>query len=161
VGDLQPGVQRGSHEPEELHRELEGYDLEWITTGSPGDAREAAREWRDGLLIVVGGDGTISEVVNGLGRAGFPEDGLLDLVIIEDVGAWEVLKLAPTVLADSDYLDIEGVFFARARKIRVETPSRGLEFTVDGEIIGDEPAEFSMIPQALKVVVGPGYVPEP
>jgi diacylglycerol kinase (ATP) len=279
-----PASSGGSHEPEELHRELEGYDLEWITTGSPGDATEAAREWRDGLLIVVGGDGTISEVVNGLGRAGFPEgvtlailpagtgndlaetlaipddpeeaeavlrqnrvrtldvvrvlsegigeqffinvatggmgaeisgladgemkkrwgklaylraslevardygakevnlaigncryagsgwlaapranpeDGLLDLVVIEDVGAWEVLNLAPTVLADSDYLDIEGVFFARAREIRVETPSRGLEFTVDGEVIGDEPAEFSMIPQALKVVVGPGYVPEP
>jgi len=293
-----PASSGGSREPEELHRELEGYDLEWITTGSPGDATEAAREWRDGLLIVVGGDGMISEVVNGLGRAGFPEgvtlailpagtgndlaetlaipddpeeaeavlrqnrvrtldvvrvlsegigekffinvatggmgaeisgladgemkkrwgklaylraslevardygakevtltldgaehnlravnlaigncryagsgwlaapranpeDGLLDLVVIEDVGVWEVLNLAPTVLADSDYLDMEGVYFARAKEIRVETPSRGLEFTVDGEVIGDEPAEFSMIPQALKVVVGPGYVPEP
>ena len=90
-----------------------------------------------------------------------PEDGLLDLVVIEDVGAWEVLKLAPTVLADSDYLDIEGVFFARAKEIRVKTTPGGLEFTVDGEVIGDEPAEFSMISQALRVVVGPGYVPEP
>jgi len=89
-----------------------------------------------------------------------PEDGLLDLVVIEDVGAWEVLNLAPTVLADSDYVDIEGIFFARAKKIRVETPTRGLEFTVDGEVIGDEPAEFSVIPHALKVVVGPGYVPK-
>ena len=68
-----PASSGGSHEPEELHRELEGYDLEWITTGSPGDARKAAKGWRDGLLVVVGGDGTISEVVNGLGRAGFPE----------------------------------------------------------------------------------------
>src|ERR687889_1651623 len=68
-----PASSGGSHEPEELRRELEGYDLEWITTESPGDATEAAKEWRDGLLIVVGGDGTISEVVNGLGQAGFPE----------------------------------------------------------------------------------------
>src|SRR5215217_581079 len=215
-----------------------------ILSGSLREAPEAARAWREGLLIVVGGDGTISEVVNGLGRAGFPEgvtlailpagtgndlaeplaipddpedaeavlrqnrvrtldvvrvlsegigeqffinvatggmgaeisgladaemknrwgklaylraslevardyggkevtltldgaehnlravnlaigncryagsgwlaapranpeDGLLDLVVIEDVGAWEVLNLAPTVLADSDYLDME------------------------------------------------------
>ena len=64
----------GRFELEELHRELgRGYDLEWIITQSPGDATEAAREWRDGLLIVIGGDGTISEVVNGLGRTGFPE----------------------------------------------------------------------------------------
>jgi diacylglycerol kinase (ATP) len=68
-----PASSGGGYEPEELHGELEGYELEWITTESPGDAREASRNWRDGLLIVVGGDGTISEVVNGLGRAGFPE----------------------------------------------------------------------------------------
>ena len=68
-----PASSGGGYEPEELHRELEGYDLEWITTRSPRDATEAAKEWRNGLLIVVGGDGTISEVVNGLGRAGFPE----------------------------------------------------------------------------------------
>src|SRR3712207_4388562 len=68
-----PASSGGRYEPEELHRELEGYELDWITTQGPGDATEAAREWRDGLLIVVGGDSTISEVVNGLGRAGFPE----------------------------------------------------------------------------------------
>ena len=293
-----PASSGGRYEPDELHRDLEGYDLEWITTESPGDATEAAREWRDGLLIVVGGDGTISEVVNGLGRTGFPEgvtlailpagtgndlaatlaipddpdeaagvlrqnrvrildvvrvrsvgigeqyfinvatggigaeisgaadgemkrrwgklsylraslevarefdakevtltldgeertlraanlaigncryagggwlaapranpeDGLLDLVVIEDVGVQEVLKLAPTVLADSDYLDKEGVFFARAREIRVESSPGSLEFTVDGEIIGNEPAVFAVIPQALKVIVGPAYAPEP
>ena len=293
-----PASSGGGYDPEELHRELEGYGLEWITTENPGDAREAARKWRDGLLVVVGGDGTISEVVNGLGRAGFPEgvalgilpagtgndlamtlaipedpaeavavlrqnrvrtldvvrvrsegigeqffinvatggmgaeisgaadgemkgrwgkltylraslevareyeakeitltldgavrklravnlaigncryagsgwlaapkanpeDGLLDLVVIEDVGVQEVLKLAPTVLAASDYLDKEGVFFARAKKIRVESSPGSLEFTVDGEVIGDEPAVFAVMPQALKVVVGTGYVPEP
>ena len=69
-----PASSGGRFELEELHRELgRGYDLEWIITQSPGDATEAAREWRDGLLIVIGGDGTISEVVNGLGRTGFPE----------------------------------------------------------------------------------------
>ena len=293
-----PASSGGGYDPEELHGELEGYELEWITTESPGEARKAAKEWRDGLLMVVGGDGTISEVVNGLGQAGFPadvtlailpagtgndlaatlaipedpaeavavlhqnrvrtldmvrvrsegigkqffinvatggmgaevsgaadagmkkrwgklsylraslevaseyeakeitltldgeerklravnlaigncryagsgwlaapranpEDGLLDLVVVEDVGVWEVLKLAPTVLADSDYLDKEGVFFARAKEIRVEASPGSLEFTVDGEVIGNEPALFEVIPQALRVVVGPGYVPEP
>jgi diacylglycerol kinase (ATP) len=293
-----PASSGGGYEPEELHRELEGYDLEWLTTQNPGDAREAAKEWPDGLLIVVGGDGTISEVVNGLGQAGFPEgvtlailpagtgndlaatlaipedpaeavavlhqnrvrtldvvrvrsegtgqrffinvatggmgaevssaadgemkkrwgklsylrsslevareyeakeitltldgaerklravnlaigncryagsgwlaapranpeDGLLDLVVIEDVGVQEVLKLAPTVLADSDYLDKEGIYFTRAKEIRVEASPGSLEFTVDGEVIGDEPAVFAVIPQALKVIVGPGYIPEP
>ena len=47
---------------------IEGHELEWITTQSPGDARKAAKEYRDGLLIVVGGDGTISEVERTPGR---------------------------------------------------------------------------------------------
>jgi diacylglycerol kinase family enzyme len=68
-----PAASGGDYEPEELRQELEDYELERITTESAGDATEAAREWRDGLLIVAGGDGTITEVVNGLGLAGFPE----------------------------------------------------------------------------------------
>jgi diacylglycerol kinase (ATP) len=45
--------------------------------------------------------------------------------------------------------------------VRVQTQPPGLEFTVDGEVIGDEPAEFSVFPRALKAVVGTEYVPEP
>jgi diacylglycerol kinase (ATP) len=288
----------GGCEPEVIREELADFEAEWISTEGAGDAREAAEEWSDGLLIVVGGDGTVNEVVNGLGKAGFPkgvtlavlpmgtgndlaatlaipddpegaretirqgrvrtldvarvssegvgerffinvstggfgaetsslvderlksrwgkltyfraslerardfevrevrvtldgeermmravnvavgncryagggwpaapkanpEDGLLDLVVIEDVGLKEALALAPVALARSDYLGKEGVFSARARRIRIETRPGGLEFTADGELIGDEPAEFEIIPHTLKVVVGPDYVPEP
>lgn len=90
-----------------------------------------------------------------------PEDGLLDVVVIEDVGLKEFLALAPAALARSDYLNKEGVFFTRAREIRVETQLPGLEFTVDGEVIGTGSVEFVVIPRTLKVVVGPGYTPEP
>ncbi|MGH3085955.1 MAG: diacylglycerol/lipid kinase family protein, partial [Rubrobacteraceae bacterium] len=90
-----------------------------------------------------------------------PEDGLLDLVVVENVGLKEALDIAPTVLGDSDYLEKEGVFFARAKEIKVESEPGSLEFTVDGEVIGDEPAEFTVVPKAIKVIVGPEYTPEP
>jgi diacylglycerol kinase (ATP) len=90
-----------------------------------------------------------------------PEDGLLDLVVIEDVGVLEVLKLALAMLVDSAYLDREGIFFARAKEIRVEASPGSLEFTVDGEVIGNEPTVFAAVPQALRVVAGARYVPEP
>jgi diacylglycerol kinase (ATP) len=288
----------GTSEPDDVREALADFDIEWVNTQGAGDALKAAEEWHGGLLIVVGGDGTVNEVINGLGRAGFPtdvtlailpmgtgndlaatlaipddveeaqdairknrvrtfdvarirsegvgerffinvstggfgaetsslvdeemksrwgkltyfraslerarefdvrevrvildgeerrlravnvavgncryagggwlaapkanpEDGLLDLVVIEDIGLKEALTLAPTALARSDYLGKEGVFSARAKKIRVETQPGGLEFTADGELIGDEPAEFEVIPHTLKVVVGPDYVPEP
>jgi diacylglycerol kinase (ATP) len=284
--------------PEDLHDRLGDLRPEIVVTEGPGDAREAAREWEKGLLIVSGGDGTVNEAVNGLGKAGFPEDvtlalmpmgtgndlaetlkvpanpdqsaevvrrgavrrldvarirstgvgehffinvatggagmeiseaagdpelkrrwgrlaylrasldalgdhaarevcitldgeerrlravnvtvgncryagggwpaapranpedGLLDLVVIEDGRLAEIMSLAPKALLRSDYLDEEGVFFARARSLRVEAEP-GLGFTADGELIGEEPAEFTVLPRALKVVVGPGYTPEP
>jgi diacylglycerol kinase (ATP) len=288
----------GAYDPDELREELGGFELDWVRTEGPEDAIQAAGEWREGLLLVAGGDGTVNDVVNGLGDAGFPEDvtlgilptgtgndlaatlcipedadlaedvirqdrvrtldvarvrsegigerffinvatgglgaeislanegelkerwgklsylraslevatdfdvreltlyldgekqevravnvvvgncryagggwlaapkanpedGLLDVVIIETLGLADVLQLAPASLARADYLGKEGVFFARAKEIRVETQPPGLEFTADGEVIGDEPAEFSVIPRALKVIVGPGYVPDP
>jgi diacylglycerol kinase (ATP) len=288
----------GAYDPDEIREELEGMELDWIETRGPEDAMEAAQDWKDGLLIVAGGDGTVNDVVNGLGKAGFPdgvtlgilptgtgndlaatlcipedtelaedvirqnrerkldvarvrsegvgerffinvatgglgaeisdandeelkkrwgklsylraslevarnfdvrqlslyldgeewgvkavniavgncrytgggwpatpkanpEDGLLDVVVIETLGAVELFNLAPAVLAKYSYLDKEGVFFVRAKEIRVETKPPGLEFTADGEVIGNEPAQFSVLPQTLKVIVGPGYVPEP
>jgi YegS/Rv2252/BmrU family lipid kinase len=293
-----PASGGGDRSLDELRDELGAFDLDWVETGGPKDACRAAEEWRDGLLIVVGGDGTVNEAVNGLGQAGFPEgvtlaslpagtgndlastlaipegteeaedvirqgrtrtidaarirsegledrffvnvatggigaeisgandeelkkrwgklsylraslevsrdfevrevsvwldgrerrvravnivvgncryagggwlaapranpeDGLLDVVIIEDVGVGGLLSLAPGILGKSDYLRNEGVFFARAAGIRVETEPGGLRFTADGEVIGDEPVEFAVIPRALKVIVGPGYAPEP
>ena len=293
-----PSSGGGSYDPDEIRDELEGLEVEWVQTEGPEDAIGAAEEWSEGLLVVAGGDGTINDVVNGLGRAGFPEgvtlgilpagtgndlaatlcipedpdlakdvilhnrgrwldvarvrsdgigerffinvatgglgaeisdandeelkrrwgklsylraslevarnfdvrelmlyidgeerhveavnvavgncrytgggwpatpkanpeDGLLDVVIIENLGVTDLLNLTPAVLAESDYLDSDGVLFVRAKEIRVDAQPPGLEFTVDGEIIGNEPAQFSVLPRVLKVIVGPEYVPEP
>ncbi len=292
-----PSSGGGTYDFDQLRDKLDGLEPDWVETGGKEDAVEAAREWRSGLLIVAGGDGTVNDVVNGLSRAGFledvtlallpsgtgndlaatlaipedpdeavevirqsrvrtldvarvksggvgehffinvatgglgaqisdandeqlkgkwgklsylraslevsrnfdvrevaltldgeerlvravnvavgncryagggwpaatranPEDGLLDVVIIEDIGLKELLKLTPSALAGTDYLDQEGVFSTRARVIRVETKP-GLVFTVDGEVIGDEPAEFTVLPHALKIMVGSEYTPEP
>ena len=54
-----------------------------------------------------------------------PEDGLLDVVVIETLGAGELFELAPAALAEFDYLDKEGIFFARAqRRVRRDPTSR-------------------------------------
>jgi diacylglycerol kinase (ATP) len=288
----------GLYDPDEIRGKLDGLDLDWIETKSPEDAIDAAYDWQEGLLIVAGGDGTINDAVNGLGRAGFPEgvtlgilpagtgndlaatlaipddpelakdvirqkrerrldvarvrsegvgerffinvatgglgaeisdandeelkkrwgklsylraslevarnfdvrelslyldgeerrvkavniavgncrytgggwpatpkanpeDGLLDVVVIETVGAGELFELGPAFLAKSNYLDKEGVLYVRAKEIRIETHPPGLEFTADGKVIGNEPAQFSVLTQTLKVIVGPDYAPEP
>lgn len=284
------------HTRENLRRALGDLQPELIVTESIEDAYDAAREWRSGLLVAAGGDGTVNEVINGLGKAGFPEevvfavlplgtgndlastlcipaqpeaarlllrgevrtldaarirsaeveesffvnvatgglgaeiseaadnkelkrrwgrlaylrasleaarerrarqvrleldgvrydlravnvtvgncryagagwpaapkanpeDGLLDIVAIEDTGITGLLSLAPQALADEDYTEKEGVFAARAANVRVEAEP-GLGFTADGEIIGEAPVEFTVLPRSLKVIVGPEYTPE-
>src|SRR5215210_1893572 len=293
-----PSSGGGSYDPDEIRDELESLDVEWVQTEGPEDAIGAAEEWREGLLVVAGGDGTINDVINGLGRASFPEgvtlgilpagtgndlaatlclpedpdlakdiilqnrgrwldvarvhsegigerffinvatgglgaeisdandeelkkrwgklsylraslevarnfevreltlyvdgtghevkavnvavgncrytgggwpatpkanpeDGLLDVVVIETLGIGALLELAPAVLEESNYLDSDGEFFVRAKEIRIETKPPGLEFTAAGEVIGNAPAQFSVLPRVLKVIVGPEYVPEP
>src|SRR5918994_2338609 len=70
----------GAYDPNEIREELDGMELDWVQTEGPEDAIGAAEEWREGLLIVAGGDGTVNDVVNGLGRAGFPEGVTLALL---------------------------------------------------------------------------------
>ena len=90
-----------------------------------------------------------------------PEDGLLDLVVVREAGSLGLLDLGRKALAGADYLGDEGILFARGRSIRVETvPAGGFGFNADGELLGCGPVEFSAIPRALKVIVGPGYAPE-
>src|ERR671917_1086006 len=77
---INPSSGGGTYEPDRLREELSGFELDWVETEGPEDAKEAAGELRDGLLIVVGGDGTINDVVNGFGNVGFPEDVTLALL---------------------------------------------------------------------------------
>src|SRR5215210_1693851 len=75
-----PSSGGGDYDPDEIRDELEGLEIEWIETEGPDDAIRAAEEWHEGLLIVAGGDGTVNDVVNGLGRAGFPEGVTLGIL---------------------------------------------------------------------------------
>ena len=70
----------GAYDPDEIRGELDGMEIDWIETEGPEDVVEAARDWHEGLLIVAGGDGTINDAVNGLGRSGFPEGVTLGIL---------------------------------------------------------------------------------
>ena len=79
-------------------------------------------------------------------------DGLLDIVLIPERGPAELAILAAQILVGK-HLSSDAIIFRRAKKIAISSRP-GMWFNVDGELIGNEPATFELLPGALRCVVG-------
>ncbi len=80
-------------------------------------------------------------------------DGLLDVVLISERGPADLAIVAAQIVLGK-HLGSDAVVFRRAKKIAINSRP-GMWFNVDGEMIGNEPAVFELLPQALQCVVGP------
>ena len=81
-------------------------------------------------------------------------DGLLDVVLIPKRPAAEIALLAAEILLGK-HLSSNAIIFRRAKKIAVRSRP-GMWFNVDGELVGNEPAVFQVVPRALNFVVNKG-----
>jgi diacylglycerol kinase (ATP) len=88
-----------------------------------------------------------------------PEDGQLDVVIVQSGSLVDLAGIAARLLV-GNYVDSDLVLHRRACQVRI-TSRPGMWFNVDGELFTKEPITFSVLPQALQVIVGKGYMPEP
>ena len=111
-----------------------------------GDKVETAR-----ILSVVVSNG----VYFGGGMRVAPEaslnDNLLDVVVIGDVGKFELLKALPMVYKGT-HGNHPKVSIEKAANISVESSERVLVHA-DGELLGEGPASFWLRPAALSIVV--------
>jgi diacylglycerol kinase (ATP) len=81
-----------------------------------------------------------------------PDDGLLDLVLIPERPVTDLALLAPQILM-GNHLSSASIIYRRAAHITVNSKP-GMWFNVDGELVGNEPAVFEVLPRALQFVVG-------
>ena len=79
------------------------------------------------------------------------DDGLLDIILIPKQSPADLALLAAR-LALGNHLSSTAVVFRRATKINVNSEPK-MPFNVDGELVGNEPAEFEILPRALQFVV--------
>jgi diacylglycerol kinase (ATP) len=79
------------------------------------------------------------------------EDGLLDIILIKERSAAELALLAAKV-ALGHHLSSDAIVFRRAAKVTVNSRP-GMWFNVDGELVGNDPAAFEVLPRALQFVV--------
>ncbi|MHB8756613.1 MAG: diacylglycerol/lipid kinase family protein [Bacillota bacterium] len=82
-----------------------------------------------------------------------PDDGLLDVIVGGDLGKAETLAVLPRVFVGT-HITHPKVKTYRAVKVRIESPVP-LLVQADGEIIGQTPVTFELIPGALAVAGAP------
>ena len=80
-----------------------------------------------------------------------PADGLVDVILIPARPASEMVLLTAQILLGK-HLGSDGVVFHRAATVAVNSRP-GMWFNVDGELVGNEPARFEVLPRALNFVV--------
>ncbi len=111
-----------------------------------GDKVEAARI----LSVVVSNGGYFGGGMHVAPEASL-NDNLLDVVVIGDIGKIELLKALPMVYKGSHGTHTK-VSMGKATKITVES-SEPVLVHADGELLGEGPASFSIMPAALSIVV--------
>jgi diacylglycerol kinase (ATP) len=79
-------------------------------------------------------------------------DGLLDLVIIQSGTMIDLADLSARYLFD-DYIKSDQVIYRQARHIALRSLPP-IKFSVDGDIVDDQPISFRCLPAALNVIVG-------
>lgn len=80
------------------------------------------------------------------------DDGLLDIIFIPERPAAQLAILMGQILM-GDHLTNGALVFRRAAKLEVNSRP-GMWFNVDGELVGNEPAMFEVMPRAMRFVVG-------
>lgn len=81
------------------------------------------------------------------------DDGLLDVMIAPATTIPQLAILIPQVLLGR-HTDSDLLLFRKVTRIEIESDPP-MSFNVDGELVGETPASFEVLPRALEVVVGP------
>jgi diacylglycerol kinase (ATP) len=78
------------------------------------------------------------------------DDGSLDVVLIEDIGTFGLLRLVPRLMGSGE-LQTSRMKRWQARRVRLTTQKLSV-FHGDGEILGTTPVEIEVVPRAVQVV---------
>ncbi len=96
---------------------------------------------------------------NGGGMVQMPEaetdDGLLDITAIKNINKFVILRDFKKLYSGRIF-ENKGVIHTKAKIIEIDSqPQSRIE--IDGEIMGYSPFKFELIPQSIRVVVGPKF----
>lgn len=87
-----------------------------------------------------------------------PVDGLLDVIVIRDGSVLDIVDIVSRALWGS-YLESEQVIYRQAKRLQLHSVP-GMRFTIDGEVVDQEPVEFEVVPGAISMYVGSQFLVE-
>ena len=79
------------------------------------------------------------------------DDGLLDVILLPKLPMRQLAVLVAQIVLGT-HLSNDAVIFRRAKKVSVQSRP-GMWFNVDGELVGNQPAVFELLPRAIRFVV--------
>lgn len=79
------------------------------------------------------------------------DDGWLDVALVSDLGWMRLLQAIPIVLTSGDLRRFPEVRRYRCRRVVLEA-GRPAKIHGDGELLGESPAEFEILPGAIRVM---------
>ena len=85
-----------------------------------------------------------------------PTDGLLDVTIINGMGKFEIIRNLK-ILYNGRILQHPKIDGYKCKNIKVNSET-AMYAEADGESLGQTPAEFGIIPEALKIVYGTNFI---
>ncbi len=85
-----------------------------------------------------------------------PDDGLLDITVIKEMGKFEILK-SLKLLYDGTILSHPKIDGYRTTSLSITSDSL-LYIEADGESLGHTPVEFSIMPLAVNIIYGRGII---
>jgi diacylglycerol kinase (ATP) len=80
-----------------------------------------------------------------------PADGKFEVVLVPKLGPAEIALLAAQIVLGK-HLSSNATIFRQARKVAVRSRP-GMWFNVDGELVGNAPTVFQIMPRALNFIV--------
>lgn len=83
------------------------------------------------------------------------DDGQVDVILVPAASLPRLATLVPQMLL-GHHLDSPELIYRRASKIKIDS-TPGMWFNADGELVGSEPATFTVLPRVLQVIVGPEF----
>ncbi len=87
-----------------------------------------------------------------------PVDGLLDVIIIRDGTVFDMVEIVARALLGS-YLDSDQVIHRQVKMLKLRSQP-AMRFTIDGEVVDQEPVQFDVVPAAISMVVGSQFLIE-